>query len=122
MKKNKLAVAFFVCATAIVLPTTAHSEDRKFPPVAEEQSTRENQNELTREIREALVNDESLSIPGKNVTVITTPDGVVTLRGAVDNAAEREKIGSVAKRFAGSQTIRNEILVKDGQARARMAQ
>src|SRR4051794_36368839 len=52
---------------------------------------------VTKEIRQALVKDKALSTAAKNVKVITTKGGNVTLRGPVDSAAEKANIVKVAK-------------------------
>ena len=55
--------------------------------------------QMTADIR-AKIQDTNLSFNAKNVKVITQ-DRHVTLRGPVDNAAERERIEKIARDFAG---------------------
>jgi hyperosmotically inducible periplasmic protein len=55
---------------------------------------------LTREIREAVVDDDSLSMNAHNVKIITL-SGVVTLRGPVDSQTEKTKIAAIAAKHAG---------------------
>jgi osmotically-inducible protein OsmY len=45
-----------------------------------------------------------------NVKIISV-DGVVTLRGPVENEAERERIASLAEKSAGSGKVRNHLEV-----------
>jgi len=62
-------------------------------------------------IRRAVVGDGSLSMTAKNVKIITA-NGVVTLRGPVQSAAEKAKIGDLAKKNAGKAKIDNQLEVK----------
>lgn len=65
----------------------------------------------TAAIRRAVVGDSSLSMTAKNVKIITA-NGVVTLRGPVNNAAEKTKIGQLATKNAGKAKIENQLEVK----------
>jgi len=67
--------------------------------------------ELTRKVRQELVNDKSLSTDARNVKIITL-NGVVTLRGPVDSAAEKEKVDSLAKKVSGVKKVENQTEVK----------
>lgn len=66
---------------------------------------------ITAAIRRAVVGDKSLSMTAKNVKIITA-DGVVTLRGPVDNANEKATIAKLAKSAAGQAKIENQLEVK----------
>lgn len=66
--------------------------------------------ELTKKIRSELVADDSLSLKAHNVKIISV-DGIVTLRGPVENAAEKERIASLAEKAAGSGKVRNHLEV-----------
>ncbi len=65
----------------------------------------------TAAIRRAVVNDSSLSMLAKNVKIITA-NGVVTLRGPVNNDGEKATIERLAKSNAGNATIENQLEVK----------
>ena len=65
----------------------------------------------TAAIRRAVVADKSLSITAKNVKIITA-NGVVTLRGPVNNASEKATIGKLARSAAGKVKIDNQLEVK----------
>jgi hyperosmotically inducible periplasmic protein len=67
--------------------------------------------QLTAAIRRAVVKDHSLSATAKNVKIITA-DGVVTLRGPVQNEAEKTKIAELAQSAAGNAKIDNQLEVK----------
>jgi hyperosmotically inducible periplasmic protein len=66
--------------------------------------------EITRAIRQVLVDDSSLGTNAQNVKVITV-DGTVTLRGAVASTAEHARIVAVAKEAAGLDRVQDELEV-----------
>jgi osmotically-inducible protein OsmY len=66
---------------------------------------------ITAAIRRAVVADQSLSMTAKNVKIITA-NGVVTLRGPVNNAKEKATIGKLAASSAGKVKIENQLEVK----------
>jgi osmotically-inducible protein OsmY len=66
---------------------------------------------ITATIRRAIVKDHSLSATATNVKIITA-DGTVTLRGPVQNEAEKTKIAELAQSAAGNAKIDNQLEVK----------
>jgi hyperosmotically inducible protein len=68
--------------------------------------------EITANIRKAVVDDSALSTNAKNVKIITTKGGVVTLRGVVHSQAEKDSIEAKAKAVAGVQSVTNQLEVK----------
>lgn len=66
--------------------------------------------ETTASIRKALMSDDSLSSNAKNAKVITN-GGVITLRGAVNTAAEKTTLEARAKEHAGSNRVVNELTI-----------
>jgi hyperosmotically inducible protein len=80
-------------------------------PTADQQKENETDRELARQIRGALVKDESLSTYGHNIKVIAQ-NGVVTLKGPVNSDEEKRAIESKAAEVAGgSEKVRSEIEV-----------
>ena len=69
---------------------------------------------LTAAIRNAIVKDDSLTMTAKNVKIITE-GGTVTLRGPVQNAAEKSKIEQLAASAASGAKIDNQLEVKEAQ-------
>ncbi len=67
---------------------------------------------ITAAIRRAVVADDSLTMTATNVKIITA-NGVVTLRGPVNTAAEKAKIGELAKKNAGKAKVENQLEVKE---------
>lgn len=66
---------------------------------------------ITRDIRQWMTKDETLSVNAKNVKVITN-NRVVVLRGPVENAAEAERIASAARGIAGVARVDNQLAVR----------
>lgn len=63
---------------------------------------------ITAAVRRAIVKDDSLSLNAHNVKIITR-DGIVTLRGPVESAAERTKIAQLAEKTAGVKRVDNQL-------------
>jgi osmotically-inducible protein OsmY len=76
-----------------------------------DQSESEADRTLTQQIRRAVVADDSLSTIAKNIKIITI-DGVVTLRGPVENPREKATIEAKAQQIAGIDRIDNQLEVK----------
>lgn len=79
-------------------------------PTAQDQSESPADRETSQKIRAAIVGDSALSMSAKNVKVITV-NGVVTLRGPVNNAAERTAIAQKAEQIAGAGKVVNNLEV-----------
>lgn len=69
-----------------------------------DQGPSEADRKITRDIRQAVMNDSTLSFTAKNVKIITI-DGKVTLRGPVKTAAERTAIEAAARKVVGSGAL-----------------
>ena len=66
---------------------------------------------MTQRLRQAIVADKSLSTTAKNIKIITV-NGLVTLRGPVNNLQEREKIVAKAQDVAGVDKVDNQLEIK----------
>lgn len=66
--------------------------------------------EITQAIRQAVIDDPSLSFTAKNAKIITK-NGVVTLAGEVKNATERTNIEKAARGVAGAANVNNQLVV-----------
>jgi len=75
-----------------------------------DQSENEADRTLTQRIRQAVVDDDSLSTNAKNVKIISL-NGAVTLRGPVKNEEERKKVVSKAQQIAGEKNVKNQLEV-----------
>lgn len=67
---------------------------------------------ITQNIRKAVM-DTDVSGDAKNVKIITR-NGVVTLRGPVNNEAEKDKVAEAARSVAGVSSVDNQLEVKSG--------
>lgn len=75
---------------------------------AEEQSNSQQDLALTRQIRQAIAEDDSLSTTAKNVKIISR-EGRVTLSGAVSSTTEKDRVEQIAERYAGAARVNNEL-------------
>ncbi len=66
---------------------------------------------LTKDIRRAITQRKGMSTSGKNVKIITL-DGVVTLRGPVASAEEKQLINDIAGKIAGATKVKDQLEVK----------
>jgi hyperosmotically inducible periplasmic protein len=78
------------------------------------QSESEADRTITQKIRRALMDDNALSTNAKNVKVITR-NGVVTLRGPVATADEKNSIEQKANSVQGVTKVNNQIEVTQNQ-------
>jgi hyperosmotically inducible periplasmic protein len=77
-----------------------------------DQSNADSDVNITRAIRQELVDDDSLGTNARNVKVITV-DGMVTLRGPVASAEEHARIVAIAKKAAGPDRVQDELQIID---------
>jgi hypothetical protein len=77
-----------------------------------DQSNREADVTVTRDIRSAITSDDSMSTDAQNVKIITE-NGVVTLRGPVEDESERSQIGAIAARTPGVTRVDNQLEIAD---------
>jgi hyperosmotically inducible protein len=78
---------------------------------AGQQSNAKSDVELTREIRRAVVKDQSLSMLAHNVKIVSA-NGSVILRGPVKTEDEKNAIGSKAQAIAGADRVDNQLEVQ----------
>jgi hyperosmotically inducible protein len=91
--------------------TRVNERDRSGATVTPlDQSNEENDLKITQDLRQRLVNDDALSFDGKNVKIITS-GGVVTLRGPVKDAAEKQMIESRARAVSGVANVDDQLEV-----------
>lgn len=92
--------------------TAINKRDRyEEEPTADDQGQSSTDIEMTRKIRQAIMDDDSLSTYAKNIKIITK-DGMVTLKGPVRSLEERTSIEAKAAAIAGTGKITNQIEVK----------
>jgi len=75
-----------------------------------EQGTSDSDVQTTQRVRQAVMDDSSLSTTAKNVKIITR-DGKVLLLGPVTSEQERSRIQSIAEEVAGAGNVRSKMEV-----------
>lgn len=75
-----------------------------------DQSGNEADRAITQKIRQAIMSDDFLSTNAKNIKIITI-DGVVTLRGPVSSAKEKEAIAAKVNEIQGITKVDNQLEV-----------
>jgi osmotically-inducible protein OsmY len=75
---------------------------------ADQQSQTKMDREITQQIRQAVVDDKSLSTYARNVKIITV-DGLVTLKGPVRSGDEKRIIEEKAGQIVGKDKLKSEI-------------
>lgn len=83
-------------------------EPGKLTPI--DQSEREGDLRITQQIRQRLVESDTLSTNAQNAKIITR-DGVVTLRGPVASTAEKAALAGLAQATRGVTRVDNELEV-----------
>ena len=87
------------------------SEQNKNTDTAEKQSNNKDDLALTQKIRQAVMNEGTLSMKAKNVKIIAQ-DGKITLKGPVDSQLEKDTIGTKAGEIVGKDKVDNQLEVK----------
>ena len=96
--------------------TKVNQADRaKDAVTADQQQENPADRELTKKIRQSVVDDKSLSTYAHNVKIVAQ-DGQVTLKGPVRSEAEKTSIVAKATEIAGAGKVTNEITVAPADA------
>jgi hyperosmotically inducible protein len=91
--------------------TKVNTRDRaKDAVTADQQKENAGDRDLTRRIRQSLMNDKTLSTYAHNVKVIAQ-DGQVTLKGPVRSDDEKRAVEAKAAEVAGAGHVTNEMSV-----------
>lgn len=92
--------------------TKVNKRDRsKAEPTADQQKEGTSDRDLTKKIRQALMDDKSLSTYAHNIKIVTQ-NGKVTLKGPVHTEDEKKAIEAKAAEIAGAGNVTNDISVK----------
>jgi len=90
--------------------TKMNQQDANAPTADQQQNARADR-DISKQIRQAIVDDKNLSAYAHNVKVITQR-GRVTLKGPVRSAEEKRAIETKAAEIAGEVNIVSELTVK----------
>lgn len=83
-------------------------------PTADHQKMNPADRNTTKQIRSAIMKDDSLSTYGHNIKIITR-DGKVTLKGPVRSEDDKNNIMAKAIAVAGTDNVTNELTVAPKQ-------
>jgi hyperosmotically inducible protein len=101
-------------ATADETNTEVNVRDRDGAlPTPGDQSNQEGDLQITARIRQAILDDDALSITAENIKIITM-NGRVTLRGPVKSSAEKSAIVAKAQQIAGTTQVDDQLEIADG--------
>ena len=98
-------------AAPVQADNTARNADSPAAQTPVDQAENKADLEISATIRKAIVADDSLSVNGHNVKVITSA-GIATLRGPVKNQQEKAAIEAKAKQVAGVTRVDSFLEVK----------
>ena len=91
--------------------TKTNQQDRaKGAATADQQKENASDREITQKIRQAVMDDKSLSTYAHNVKVIAQ-DGQVTLKGPVRSENEKKTVEAKAVEVAGAGHVSNQITI-----------
>ncbi len=96
--------------------TKVNTRDRaKTAVTADQQSETAADRDMTKQIRQAVMADKSLSTYAHNVKIVTR-GGKVTLRGPVRSEDEKQTLAAKATEIAGAGKVTNEITIAPASA------
>lgn len=81
---------------------------------ADQQKMNPEDRQTTKQIRQAIEKDKSISTYGHNIKVITQ-NGMVTLKGPVRSEEEKKAVEAKAAEVAGAEKITSQLEVKEKQ-------
>jgi hyperosmotically inducible periplasmic protein len=92
--------------------TKMNQRDRSLDkPTAEQQKENRSDREITKQIRQSIMKDKSLSTYAHNVKIIAQ-NGQVTLKGPVRSEDEKRAIETKAAEVAGQDKVSSELNIK----------
>ncbi len=95
--------------------TKMNEQDRTDnPTTAEQQKENPSDRELTQHVRQAIMQDKSLSTYAHNVKIISR-NGTVTLKGPVRSENEKQALEAKANDVAGKDKVVNDLTVVPDQ-------
>ncbi len=92
--------------------TKMNQRDRSMDkPTAEQQKENRSDREITKQIRQSIMKDKSLSTYAHNVKIISQ-NGQVTLKGPVRSEDEKRAVETKAAEVAGQDKVSSELNIK----------
>jgi hyperosmotically inducible periplasmic protein len=96
--------------TAAADNTAKNARDRAATPTADNATNDKADRELTQKLRQAVMDDSTLSTNAHNCKIVVQ-NGTVTLVGPVASDAERTKVEQIATANAGGDKVVNQLEV-----------
>ena len=95
--------------------TKTNDRDRNpAQPTADQQKENRPDRDITRDIRQSITQDKSLSTYAHNVKIISQ-NGMVTLKGPVRSEEEKSRIEAKAAEIAGKENVTSQLEIKPKQ-------
>jgi len=92
--------------------TKVNQQDRdSSQPTADRQKDNRSDREITQQIRQAVMEDSSLSSYAHNVKIVSQ-NGMVTLKGPVRSEEDKQSIAAKAAEVVGADKVTNQLEVK----------
>lgn len=92
--------------------TKVNARDRnQAEPTADQQKENTSDRDISRQIRQSIVKDKSLSTYAHNVKIVSQ-NGAVTLKGPVRSEDEKDAIAAKAAAVVGKEQVNNQLEVK----------
>ena len=107
---NDQADAMYLTARSAAENTERNVRDKSGTTLTLEKQNKSDV-KITANIRKAVVADKSMSVDARNVKIITR-NGIVTLRGAVENESESMKLQHSATQTPGAVQVDNQLEIK----------
>lgn len=110
MKKRSNTKKIFLTFFLILGSSIVYTKVPQAKPVTAVDQIRGDQtdNEITRILREELMNDKTLSTYAHNITIVTLGNNV-TLKGTVKNKAEKIRIEKMVKAHTPDKNVINKM-------------
>jgi osmotically-inducible protein OsmY len=99
-----ISLLFFASCFASVKADNSAVNKTDQGVTAENQGTSEKDLQISKELRQALISDSTLSLYGQNVKIITI-NNEITLKGPVRSIKEKNLILSKAKKISGVSKV-----------------
>jgi hyperosmotically inducible periplasmic protein len=94
----------------------AQQEKKPTEPTADQAKDNPSDREVMQKIRKSIVDDSALSTDAHNVKIISQ-HGMVTLKGPVRSAEEKEAVEKKAAEVAGAGNVTSELTVKAARSK-----
>lgn len=106
-----MGTGVFAAAQQPAPDNTKVNEQDKSQPTADQQMENRSDRDITKQIRQSVMTDKSLSTYAHNVKIISQ-NGMVTLKGPVRSDDEKHAVEAKAAEVVGRDKVNSELEVK----------